>query len=218
VTTPSHSGDLTVGQKSLVVDRHATTLKRGTDSLKPMKQPRVAVTNPARVVSGVAPAARRNDSQGRLAVGGRNAPPLLGRAGVAIRSVGAAVLDPGRRSPGRAAQTPADALLARAGARDGKEAVKRGILSARRIRNDATAASETHVTKRQEGITQIAQIRPDWRPPLQPWSDWEPSTDRFHIALDRSLVSRARLTFETSGLPGPGRRSDGSAEKRKRIA
>jgi hypothetical protein len=178
----------------------------------------VRSANPKVVVQpvSVTHSARRNMSLARSAVGATSAATMLSRAGVAIPSVGAAALGAGGHSVRRVVRTAADALLDRAGARVGVAAVKRAVLAARRIRDDATPANQERVVRREESIPQIAQLRPDWRPPLQPWTDWEPRADRFRAAAARSLRSSGPGTFESSSLPSPVRRSDGSAEKRQR--
>jgi hypothetical protein len=102
-----------------------------------------------------------------------------------------------------------DALLEREDA----VAVKRPTRAEQAVQE--YTATNRRTAKPESAIPPMAEIRVDWKPPLQPWTEWAPAVDRFAVPLDSSPRSRGRFTFESSGLASPGRRSDGSAEKRK---
>jgi hypothetical protein len=174
-----------------------------------------AVIKPVQRAVGVLPAARRSNTLGRSIVPGRNATVSLSGVGAAIKPVRTSATRAGRVSRGRMGSAGADALLQRAGAGATAIAVKRAASTARGIRSDTMAAVDQRIVRRTESIPQIAQLRPDWRPPLQPWTDWEPRADRIPVPLARSVRTSGPGTFESSGLASPGRRTDGSAEKRK---
>jgi hypothetical protein len=200
-----------------VLDHHARAgaFQRGRNTSLLRETTGFAVIKPVQRTLGALPAARRSNALGRSVTRGRNATVSLSRVGAAITPVRISATGAGRVSRRRVGSAAADALLQRAGAGATTTAVKRAASSARSIRSDTITAVDKQVVRRRESIPQIAQLRPDWRPPLQPWTDWEPTADRFPVPLARSVRSSGPGTFESSGLPSPGRRSDGSAEKRK---
>jgi hypothetical protein len=94
---------------------------------------------------------------------------------------------------------------------------KRTPGTGRRSPSDSTPAARKRRAKQSGPIPELARIRFDWRPPLQPWTQWELLPNSVTVACDRSLGSSGRFGFESSGLASPSRRSGGSAERRRRI-
>jgi hypothetical protein len=94
--------------------------------------------------------------------------------------------------------------------------VKHTAREGRQFRDDTTTNTNQRSTKRDESVPLTAEIWVDWEPPPQPWTEWAPSADRSSGPLDSSPRSSGHFTFKSSGLPGPGRRGDGPAERRKR--
>jgi hypothetical protein len=160
------------------------------------------------LVDGVPPSGLQ-DSYGRLIDGGKNATALLTRGGATVTAVRYA---PTNLQRVRLKPAAVDAVLDHEGLL--AITVKHTARAGRPIRDDA--ATNQRRARHEEAFPRIAQIRVEWKPPLQPWTEWAPSLDRFALALDRAPRSSANFTFESSGLPSPGRRSDGSAERRKR--
>jgi hypothetical protein len=152
---------------------------------------------------------------GRSIGRGRNATVSLSRVGAAITRARISAAGAGRVSLHHVRSAVADSLLHRAGAGAATTAVNHAASIARSIRSDTMAAVDQRIVRRKLLITQIAPLQPDWRPPLQPWIECEPRADRFPVHLSRSACSSRSGSFESSGLAGPGRRSNGSAEKRK---
>ena len=103
-----------------------------------------------------------------------------------------------------------DALLERDLAITAKHAAR-----AERHFDSGIAASQQEADQG-EAVSQMAPIRVGWTPPLQPWTEWAPAVDPFAVPLGALPRSSGQFTFESSGLPDAGRRSDGSAERRKR--
>jgi hypothetical protein len=103
--------------------------------------------------------------------------------------------------------------------REDAVAVRHAVRAGRPFRDDTVAATHQRRAGRDEPEPgpRMSQIRVERIPPLQPWSEWAPSADRFAVPLDPAPCPPGHFTFEGSGLSSPGRRSDGSAERRKRI-
>jgi hypothetical protein len=151
---------------------------------------------------------------------GSNDVAIVSRSGV---SVGAAVavrsrpphppsghLLPGGRRGATAAAV--DALLEK---NDGDAfSVERTTRSARTFR-DYPPTDERRAT-RDEALVRTVPIRVESRRELPVWPEWMPTADGFAVPLGPAPQPAGQWTFERSGLPGPGRRSEGSAERRKR--
>ena len=173
-----------------------------------------ALTKPVQLqVDGLPPKGLK-DSLGRLIDGDHNGKPggnavaVLSHSGVTISAVSYHAAPAIRLSLLKSAAV--DLLQEREDAIAVKHPTR-----AERPFQEYTATSQ-RTADPDEAIPPMAQIRVDWKPPLQPWTEWAPAVDRFAVPIDASPRSRGNFAFESSGLPSPGRRSDGSAERRKR--
>jgi hypothetical protein len=205
----------TAGKKGSFTAKNAQVIKLksavynpATDSVTLTPKKPFALTRPVQLVVVGVPPSGLQDSYGRLIDGGENATALLRRGGATITAVRYAFTN----SPRLLLQPEVvDALLDHQGLRP--IAVKHAARAARALRDDTT--TNPRRVEREEAAPQLAQIRVESETPLHPWTHWAPSVDRFAVALGESPSSSTNFTYESSGLPSPGRRSEGSAERRK---
>jgi len=177
-----------------------------------------ALTKPVQLLVDGVPPLGLQDSLGRLIDGDHNGQPggnavaVLSKGGVKLNAVvaGGEWRVAGEDGNTRLYPAAVDALLERPEAIAVKHTSR-----AERSTWDETATNQRRV-KREELVPGMAQIRVEWKPPLQPWTEWAPSVDRFAVAFGPAPRSSGDFTFESSGLARPGRRSEGSAERRKR--
>jgi hypothetical protein len=207
----------TAGKKGSFTARNAKVIKlksavynAATNTVTPTPQKAFKLAKPVQLlVYGVSPSGLQ-DGSGQFINGGSNAVALLGRGGVTITAVRETPTNPHRLLIQPAA---VDARLERMD----RIAVKHPTRTERPFRDHTAAATnQRRATRREESVLRVAPIRVEWKPPLPPWTEWTPAGDRFAVPLDPAPRAPANFTFESSGLPSPGRRVDGSAERRKR--
>ena len=215
LTLPGKKGSYTARNAKAIKVKSAA-YNAATDSVTLIPARPFALTKPVQlVVSGTAPSGLQ-DSFGRLVDGGKNATALLGREGATITDARRDAAEGRQHLPSFIRPAPAaiDTLLEREGA--GTVTAKHAGRADRRLQGQAATILKQPDARREEPGSTIAHLRVEYGPPLQPWTDWAPAAERWAAAPDRSPGSSAGLTFESSGLASPGRRSDGSAERRKR--
>jgi RHS repeat-associated protein len=67
-----------------------------------------------------------------------------------------------------------------------------------------------------EVLVQMLQMRVEAKEELPVWPEWMPAADRFAVPVGPAPQTAGNWNPEITGLPRPGRRSEGSAERRKR--
>jgi hypothetical protein len=203
-----------------------------TVTLTPAKA--FSLAKPVQVLVHGVPPSGLQDSSGRFIDGKRDGQPgsdavaVLSRGGTVINAVIGSAGDL-RSAPRRGQETRAEQgvgrfrLLEPAAVdhlleREEAIAVKYATRGERAFRDDAVTTTHQPRPRRdeQEPGPPMAQIRVDWKPPLSPGTEWAPGGDRIAGPFEPAPGSSGHFTFESSGLSSPGRRSDGSAERRMR--
>jgi RHS repeat-associated protein len=151
---------------------------------------------------------------------GSNYVAVISKSGVSVGAAVAAQTRPphppsGHLVPGGrrgAAAAAVDALLEQ---NNGDAfSVKDVARSERQFRDDPPA--DHRRATRDEALLRMLQIRVESERELPGWPEWMPAADRFAVPLGPAPQTAGNWNPESTGLPGPGSRSEGSAESRKR--
>jgi RHS repeat-associated protein len=219
LTAAGKKGSFT-GKNAAVIKLKSATYNTASETVTLTPKKPFAVTKPVQLLVYGTGAAALQDIEGRPIDGDHNGQPggnavsVISRGGVHLNAVSHQFVSARALQRRLLEPSAVDRVLERENAIAAKHAAR----AERPRRHEATPTFERGVRRDDdEPVARPAQIRVEWKPALPPSAEWvAPAADRFAGVPDGTPSAAGRAGCQSCALPSPGRRSDGSAERRKR--